>query len=248
MDRAWLTTQLTAGRSIESIAREVEKHPSTVAYWVNTHGLTSTLAPKHAAKGGVSRADLEALVGAGMSIREIAAELQLSATSVRHWLGKYGLRTRVSRMKPAGVTAPELMQRCRWHGWTVFARCRDGSHRCKRCRARAVSQRRRKVKAALVAEFGGACAMCGYSRYAGALQFHHLDPEAKSFSLASRGLARSLAKARDEARKCVLLCGNCHAEVEAGVATLPSAGPADTLCGDGSPIHRSGGDQYTGRG
>jgi IS30 family transposase len=31
MDRAWLASQLDAGRSIESIAREVGKHPSTVS-------------------------------------------------------------------------------------------------------------------------------------------------------------------------------------------------------------------------
>jgi hypothetical protein len=35
-------------------------------------------------------------------------------------------------------------------------------------------------------------------------------------------LARALSAAREEAGKCVLLCANCHAEVEAGVATLPT--------------------------
>jgi IS30 family transposase len=39
MDRTWLASQLAAGRSIESIAREVGKHPSTVAYNVKKHGL-----------------------------------------------------------------------------------------------------------------------------------------------------------------------------------------------------------------
>jgi IS30 family transposase len=32
MDRDWLEAQLSAGRSIESIAREVGKSPSTVGY------------------------------------------------------------------------------------------------------------------------------------------------------------------------------------------------------------------------
>jgi hypothetical protein len=32
MDRDWLEAQLAAGRSIESIAREVGKHLSTVGY------------------------------------------------------------------------------------------------------------------------------------------------------------------------------------------------------------------------
>ena len=49
MDRDWLEAQLAAGRSIESIAREVGKHPSTVGYWVKKHGLA--LAARGAARG-----------------------------------------------------------------------------------------------------------------------------------------------------------------------------------------------------
>jgi 5-methylcytosine-specific restriction endonuclease McrA len=97
-----------------------------------------------------------------------------------------------------------------------------GYYRCLGCRAEAVTRRRRKVKAALVAEFGGRCAVCGYDRAPAALQFHHLDPTTKSFNLAYRGVARSLERARAEAAKCVLLCANCHAEVEHGTVSLSS--------------------------
>ncbi len=76
------------------------------------------------------------------------------------------------------------------------------------------------MKEILVEEAGGACALCGYDRYVGALHFHHLDPTQKAFALSRRGAARSLAKARAEVKKCVLLCGNCHAEVESGLVTL----------------------------
>ena len=72
----------------------------------------------------------------------------------------------------------------------------------------------------LVDEAGGACSRCGYDRYLGALQFDHLDPSKKAFSLSMKGVARSLAKAREEAAKCVVLCANCHAEVEAGIMPL----------------------------
>ena len=37
--------------------------------------------------------DQPALVDDGWSIRRIAAELGVSYTTVRHWLGKYGLKT-----------------------------------------------------------------------------------------------------------------------------------------------------------
>ena len=45
MDASWLTEQLQAGRSIESIARETGRAPSTVAYWVNKYGLASKHGP-----------------------------------------------------------------------------------------------------------------------------------------------------------------------------------------------------------
>ena len=86
MDRAWLHEQLAAGRSIESLAREVGKDPSTVAYWVAKYGLTSAHAPKHAARGGIAREDLEELVLAGLSVRAIGEQLGVSYATVRHWL------------------------------------------------------------------------------------------------------------------------------------------------------------------
>ena len=99
-----------------------------------------------------------------------------------------------------------------------------------KCRSEAVTRRRKRVKEVLVAEAGGECALCGYSRCLAALEFHHLDRASKRFSVAARGLTRSLAEAREEAEKCVLLCSNCHAEVEAGVRPLQANQvPADHL-------------------
>jgi 5-methylcytosine-specific restriction endonuclease McrA len=110
---------------------------------------------------------------------------------------------------------------CSTHGETMFVLDRRGYYRCRRCRSASVSRRRRRLKELLVAEAGGACRLCGYSRCMGALEFDHLAPEEKAFSLSEEGVTRSLARARAEVWKCVLLCANCHAEVEAGVATAP---------------------------
>jgi hypothetical protein len=62
--------------------------------------------------------------------------------------------------------------------------------------------------------------LCGYDRSPAALQFHHVDPKEKVFSLSRRGVTIALEAARAEAAKCVLLCANCHAEVEGGFAVL----------------------------
>lgn len=220
VDRGWLATKLAAGNSYESIARELDRHPSTVSYWARRYGLCSAHAPQHAARGAVDREVLAGLVGAGLSTREIAARLQRSQTTIRHWLRAHGLRTQASYRPPEA--ALEVTRVCAVHGPTTFVRYGAGdAFRCLRCRYRRVSERRRRLKSILVAEAGGGCQLCGYDRSPSALHFHHLDPAEKSFGLAVRGFARSLERCRAEAKKCVLLCANCHAEVEAGLARLP---------------------------
>lgn len=62
--------------------------------------------------------------------------------------------------------------------------------------------------------FGSKCGICGYDRCDAALSFHHLDPTEKSFGLGGSRLARSWGVSVSELRKCVLLCANCHMEVE----------------------------------
>ncbi len=62
--------------------------------------------------------------------------------------------------------------------------------------------------------------LCGFDGHPSALQFHHVDPSSKSFHLSEGGMTRGIAKSRAEARKCVLLCANCHALVEAGVKSM----------------------------
>jgi hypothetical protein len=115
-----------------------------------------------------------------------------------------------------------LVRTCRTHGLTEFWLEGRGYYRCKRCRAERVSDRRRKVKRILIKEAGGRCVLCGYDRCVAALHFHHLDPAKKSFHISMQGVSRSIAKARAETEKCVLLCANCHAEVEQGFTSLPS--------------------------
>jgi transposase len=225
MDREALAAMLGEGRSIESIARETGRAPSTVAYWVNKHGLRSRHAERHAPRGGIERERLRALVEEGLSIRQIASRCDVSATTVRHWLQRHELKTQPAHY--ARRDAPkrdEILRECTTHGWETFVRVgAPGRYRCSRCNTEAVSERRRRVKEILVREAGGRCILCGFDAYVGALQFHHRDPTTKSFEVSRQGITRSLAKLRSEARKCVLLCANCHAMVEAGLRAVPTA-------------------------
>ncbi len=163
-----------------------------------------------------------------MTIAEIAREVRRSKAAVRHWLARFGLKTAGARgkrvelaraAKDAGLMSVPMA--CERHGETDFILEGRGYYRCKRCRVESVTRHRQKLKRTLVREAGGSCVICGYSESARALEFHHLDPGNKRLQLSAQGVTQSLASLRAEAAKCVLLCGNCHAEVEAGLASVP---------------------------
>lgn len=65
------------------------------------------------------------------------------------------------------------------------------------------------------------CALCGYRRCARALEFHHYqDNKSFSVSVGILGLGMGMRKIMLEVDKCILLCSNCHQEVEAGDALV----------------------------
>jgi hypothetical protein len=183
-------------------------------------------AARHAARGPIERELLAEIVACRLSIRDMADVFDRSPSTIRRWLAKHGITPAASARRGAGAvasaaqtTTPDLP--CPTHGVTRHVPRADGSFRCARCRSEQVAARRRRVKRQLVDEAGGCCALCGYDACVAALQFHHVDPGAKSFAISRAGVTRALSKAREEAAKCVLLCANCHAEVEAGLAQLP---------------------------
>lgn len=84
----------------------------------------------------------------------------------------------------------------------------------------AVTIRRRTLKERAVKVLGDACTICGYAKHPGVLDFHHLDPSTKSFGISSGGFSRSWASIEDELKKCILLCANCHREIELGITEI----------------------------
>jgi transposase len=226
MERGFLEECLAQGLSLDAIAELAGKHPSTVSYWLTKHGLVAAGRAVHAPKGDIDMDRLRALAEEGASIRHIARELSLGYSTVRHWLKRLGMETErsVRRREGDAARATGLRRtylRCRKHGHTAFFERSDGGFRCAKCSSAAVSKRRREVKRQLIKEAGGRCRICGFSAHPAALQFHHRDPTTKEFHLGHQGQTRSIARMREEARKCVLLCANCHALVEAGVAKVP---------------------------
>jgi hypothetical protein len=122
------------------------------------------------------------------------------------------------------------MRECPRHGLSEYHRYRAGKRGgkqqyrwiCKRCLGEAVTRRKQKLKLMLVEEAGGCCAICGYHRCIINLHFHHVDPKEKLFPM-TMAIGKSIATFRKEARKCVLVCANCHGEIEAGLIECPPA-------------------------
>lgn len=81
----------------------------------------------------------------------------------------------------------------------------------------AVKKRRRELKAMAVDYKGGCCENCKYNNCIDALEFHHIDPTKKDFSISAKGITKSWEKVKKELDKCILVCANCHREIHADI-------------------------------
>lgn len=116
--------------------------------------------------------------------------------------------------------AMEKLLTCNKHGLTMHTQDTSGRYRCKKCRVEAVQKRRDKIKELAIQYKGGKCCICGYNKYQGALEFHHLDPTKKDFAIGSKGYTRSWSLVKEELDKCILVCANCHREIHAGILNI----------------------------
>ena len=95
---------------------------------------------------------------------------------------------------------------------------------CKNCRLPArtnseqVARCRKKRKLRAIEIKGGKCIVCGYNKCLRNMEFHHLNPDEKEISLSSKNMAsKNWDAVLEEVKKCVLVCSNCHGEIEDGM-------------------------------
>ena len=82
------------------------------------------------------------------------------------------------------------------------------------------------------------CHCCGETHHPSVMDFHHIDNDTKLYSVGRKLKFRPtdhvmsayghklLKKIKQEAKKCVLLCSNCHRKVHADVINLSDHLPA----------------------
>lgn len=92
---------------------------------------------------------------------------------------------------------------------------------CKNCNDQIALKKQTERKQFCVDYKGGKCSICGYHKYIGSLDFHHIDPSKKEFNI-SKLRTYSLEKLKIELNKCICVCRNCHGEIHGGVIGGPS--------------------------
>ena len=99
-----------------------------------------------------------------------------------------------------------------------FYICKSGGfhHYCKTCGKKRTIEQQKTLKLQSIAYKGGKCCYCGYDKYYGSLEFHHVDPTNKDFSI-SDGCCYNFEKIKSELNKCILVCRNCHGEIHGGL-------------------------------
>jgi hypothetical protein len=84
--------------------------------------------------------------------------------------------------------------------------------RCKSCEAKNKANRVKLLKEKCIEYKGGCCEICHYNKCISSLDFHHLDPTKKEFSISTKKCNAFGEEIKKELDKCILLCSNCHRE------------------------------------
>lgn len=155
---------------------------------------------------------LEKLINNDLSIRQMANSLDISYSSVKYWLNKYGLKTNYGKN-----ILPNNKKKCSKCksilDLNMFYKKGDTYQSyCKSCFNISCSERWINRKIWAIKYKGSNCVDCGLS-YPDTpypvFEFHHLNPSEKDLDWSKLRLTTK-NKIKVELDKCVLLCANCH--------------------------------------
>jgi DNA-binding transcriptional ArsR family regulator len=157
---------------------------------------------------------LSQLINEGLSTYKIAAKLNVSQSTIRHWLKKFGLTTVI-------IKDNKYCHRCKKDlPKDEFYNRRNGignSPYCKSCTKQQTTERQQLFKVKCVEYKDGKCIVCNYDKCISALEFHHLNPLFKDFNISNVKLLSFNDKIKLELDKCILVCSNCHREIHSGL-------------------------------
>lgn len=164
------------------------------------------------------------------SVKRIANELNLGETTIRRILKQNNLTLRkkqkveIEKRAYTKSTKPKNKlsgnTHCPIHN--VLLKESSGKVYCNICVNRSVKQLRTNIKIEAVIYKGGKCERCSYDNCLSALEFHHLDPLEKDFSVSDFN-SSNIDELKPELDKCILVCSNCHREIHSEMRNDDSA-------------------------
>lgn len=168
----------------------------------------------------MNKIELKQMIDDNLSTRKISNITNKSQTTIRYWLKKYDLSTNHESFKnltPVDYGDTRFCPRCQKECLTSDFYNRRGKKNssvyCKPCTGQQTMDRVRSFKTKCVEYKGGCCKICGYNKYIGALEFHHLDPSLKDFTISHLKSYTFDSVVINELDKCILVCANCHREI-----------------------------------
>jgi len=171
---------------------------------------------------------LKTFIDQGISLRQISIETGKSLTTIRYWVKKYDLKSKhlpffLLEKKEFGDyrKCPKCNKDCPIDNFYQRGGRPNASTYCKECTSIQTLNRMQKLKTQMVEYKGGCCVICGYKKYMGALEFHHINPNEKDFNLSHMKKYAFDDKIKNELDKCILVCSNCHREIH-GKIVVPS--------------------------
>jgi len=166
---------------------------------------------------------LEQLINKGLSTRKIANQIGKSQCSVKYWLKKFELKTVHQKCNSKEYGDYKICFKCKENLFIdKFYNKKNklnGYSYCKICFNKLTIEKQRLLKKKCIEYKGGKCVVCGYNKYEGSMDFHHINPLEKDFNI-SRAKNKKFDSIKNELDKCVLLCNRCHREVEGGYTIL----------------------------
>ena len=121
------------------------------------------------------------------------------------------MKNEILRLRGSGKTYDEITKTLGCAKSTVAYHC---SSDIKKASQISRLRNKRKCVIELKRKFGGCCSICGYKKCLTSLEFHHPDPLVKNGSVAVILCVKGKKAAFEEAKKCILVCSNCHGELE----------------------------------
>jgi hypothetical protein len=151
---------------------------------------------------------LASMLDDNKSLTQIAKLTGKSQSTIRYWI----VKCKLERAKNTNCEVCEALLTGNQRNFcSVKCKVKTTNHKHQVYTAQQARGLERKKQ--LIEIAGGECCDCGYKKNISALEFHHLDPEKKSFGIDLRKCScAKWDRLVEEVKKCVLICANCHRE------------------------------------